>query len=85
MSATAGVWNAHGLEHADTVLLERVRDGDCDAYGQLWRRRLPSAYAVANRYRGRACAEDIVGEASLRVYDRIRAGTGPTSNFRSYF
>lgn len=85
MSATVGVWNAQGLEHADTALLERVRDGDCDAYGQLWRRHLPSAYAVANRYRGRACAEDIVGEASLRVYDRIRAGTGPTSNFRSYF
>ena len=85
MSATAGVWKAQGLEHVDTVLLERVRDGDCDAYGQLWRRHLPSAYAVANRYRGRVCAEDIVGEASLRVYDRIRAGTGPTSNFRSYF
>ena len=45
----------------------------------------PSAFTVANRYRGRAAAEDIVGEATLRVYDRIRAGNGPTSNFRSYF
>ena len=26
-----------------------------------------------------------MGEASLRVYDLIRAGKGPTSNFRSYF
>ena len=85
MSATAGVWGAQGLGDADGLVLDRARDGDCDAYGQLWRRHLPSAYAVANRYRGRASAEDIVGEASLRVYDRIRAGTGPTSNFRSYF
>ena len=79
MSATAGVWDAEGFGDADSVVLECVHDGDCDAYGQLWRRHLPSAYAVANRYRGRASAEDIVGEASLRVYDRIRAGTGPTS------
>ena len=86
MSATAGVWGAQGLGDAeDGLVLERARDGDCDAYGELWRRHLPSAYAVANRYRGRAAAEDIVGEASLRVYDRIRAGKGPTSNFRSYF
>ena len=26
-----------------------------------------------------------MGEASLRVFDRIRAGEGPTSNFRGYF
>ena len=85
MSATAGVWGAQGVGDADGLVLERARDGDSDGYGQLWRRHLPAAYAVANRYRGRANAEDIVGEASLRVYDRIRAGKGPTSNFRSYF
>ena len=85
MSATAEVWNAEELGYADTVLLEQARDGDCEAYGQLWRRHLPAAFSVANRYRGRASAEDIVGEATLRVYDRMRAGKGPTSNFRSYF
>ncbi|MGV1007996.1 MAG: sigma-70 family RNA polymerase sigma factor [Dermatophilaceae bacterium] len=85
MTATA---SAPGREWAlapDGALLDEVRAGHWDAYAELWRRHLPSAYAVASRYRGRGSVEDIVGEASLRIYDRIRAGKGPTTNFRSYF
>ncbi len=85
MSATAGVWGQAWVDADDSTLLEHVRAGDSEAYAELWRRHLPAAYGVAHRYRGRASAEDIVGEASLRVYDLIRAGKGPTSNFRSYF
>ena len=85
MSATAGVWSRDWSEARDETLLRQVRAGESEAYAELWRRHLPSAYAVATRYRGRASVEDIVGEASLRIYDRIRAGKGPTSNFRSYF
>ena len=85
MSATAGVWGQAWADADDATLLEHVRGGDSEAYAELWRRHLPAAYGVAHRYRGRASAEDIVGEASLRVYDLIRAGKGPTSNFRSYF
>ena len=85
MSATAGVWSRDWSEARDETLLQQVRAGESEAYAELWRRHLPSAYAVATQYRGRASVEDIVGEASLRIYDRIRAGQGPTSNFRSYF
>ena len=85
MSATAGIWGQAWADADDSVLLGLVRDGDPDAYAELWRRHLPAAYAVAHRHRGRTSAEDIVGEASVRVYDLIRAGKGPTTNFRSYF
>ena len=74
-----------GVGDDDATLLERLRAGDVEPYAELWRRHLASAYRVAHRYRGRASAEDIVGEASLRVFDRIQAGDGPTSNFRGYF
>ncbi|MGB8385175.1 MAG: sigma-70 family RNA polymerase sigma factor, partial [Dermatophilaceae bacterium] len=74
-----------GVGDDDATLLERLRAGDVEPYAELWRRHLASAYRVAQRYRGRASAEDIVGEASLRVFDRIQAGDGPTSNFRGYF
>ena len=85
MSAPAGIWGQTLADADDLSLLGMVRDGDPDAYAELWRRYLPAAYAVAHRHRGRTSAEDIVADASLRVYDLIRAGKGPTSNFRSYF
>lgn len=85
MSAPAGIWGQTLADADDLTLLSMVRDGDPDAYAELWRRHLPAAYAVAHRHRGRTSAEDIVAEASLRVYDLIRAGKGPMTNFRSYF
>jgi RNA polymerase sigma factor (sigma-70 family) len=85
VSASVGVWGQEYVDLDDVRLLALVRGGDSDAYAELWRRHLPAAYSVAHRNRGRASAEDIVGEASLRVYDLIRAGKGPTTNFRSYF
>ncbi len=85
MSAPAGIWGQTLADADDLSLLGMVRDGDPDAYAELWRRYLPAAYAVAHRHRGRTSAEDIVADASLRVYDLIRAGKGPTTNFRSYF
>ena len=85
MSATAGIWGQAWVDADDTTLLGMVRSGDPDAYAELWRRHLPAAYAVAHRHRGRTSAEDVVAEASARVYGLILAGKGPTSNFRSYF
>ncbi len=61
MSAPAGVWNRDWSEARDETLLEQVRAGQAEAYAELWRRHLPSAYTVASRYRGRASVEDIVG------------------------
>ena len=85
MSAPAVLWGHAWADLDDATLLAQVRTGDADAYAELWRRHLPAAYAVAHRHRGRTSAEDVVAEASLRVYDLIRAGKGPLTNFRSYF
>ncbi len=85
MSASAGIWGQELVDTDDAMLLGMVRDGDADAYAELWRRHLPAAYAVAHRHRGRTPAEDVVAEASTRVYSLIVTGKGPTTNFRSYF
>ena len=85
MSAPAVLWGQGWVDADDSTLLALVRDGNAEAYAELWRRHLPAAYGVAHRYRGRTSAEDVVAEASLRVYDLIRAGKGPLTNFRSYF
>ena len=85
MSAPALLWGQEWSDADDVTLLGMVRGGDAEAYAELWRRHLPAAYAVAHRHRGRTSAEDVVAEASLRVYDLIRAGKGPLTNFRSYF
>ncbi|MEI2828079.1 MAG: sigma-70 family RNA polymerase sigma factor [Dermatophilaceae bacterium] len=85
MSTQAQIWGQSWAEADDVTLLGLVRGGDAEAYAELWRRHLPAAYAVAHRHRGRTSAEDVVAEASLRVYDLIQAGKGPLTNFRSYF
>ncbi|WP_196806018.1 sigma-70 family RNA polymerase sigma factor [Terracoccus sp. 273MFTsu3.1] len=69
----------------DVSLLARTREGSAEAFGELWRRHLPAAYAVAGRHRARSAPEDIVAEAAARVLALIRAGKGPDEHFRAYF
>jgi RNA polymerase sigma factor (sigma-70 family) len=86
MSAEADLWPSEAWSSAaDVDLLAQARDGSAEAYGELWRRHLPAAYAVAARHRSRAAPEDIVAEASARVLDLIRRGKGPEEHFRAYF
>ncbi len=86
MVAEATSWSHPAWEdHDDLDLLDRARGGSAEAYGELWRRHLPAAYAVAHRYRGDAPAEDVVGDASVKVYSLLQAGSGPQTNFRSYY
>lgn len=66
-------------------LLARTREGSDEAYAELWRRHLPAAYAVANRYQPNGHAEDVVAEAATRVLALLKDGRGPEENFRSYF
>ena len=80
------MWSSEAWSSAaDMYLLARSREGSAEAFGELWRRHLPAAYAVANRHRGRTAAEDIVGEASARVFALIQDGKGPDEHFRAYF
>ncbi|WP_162180992.1 sigma-70 family RNA polymerase sigma factor [Terrabacter tumescens] len=86
MSADATLWSSEAWASApDAYLLLRTREGSAEAFGELWRRHLPAAYAVAGRHRGRSAPEDIVAEAAARVLALIRDGRGPEEHFRAYF
>ncbi len=86
MSADATLWSSEAWASTpDPYLLARARDGSAEAFGELWRRHLPAAYAVAGRHRGRSAPEDIVAEAAARVLALIREGKGPHEHFRAYF
>ncbi len=86
MSADTTLWSSESWSSAaDLYLLGRAREGSAEAFGELWRRHLPAAYAVAHRNRGRAAPEDIVAEAATRVFALIRDGRGPDEHFRAYF
>lgn len=70
---------------SDATLLEQVRTGDADAYGQLYLRHEPAASSLA-RYltRSKHEADDVVADAFARVLRAIRGGAGPTEAFRPY-
>lgn len=70
---------------SDADLLERVRAGDRDAYGELYLRHEPAATSLA-RYLTRSNheADDVVADAFARVLRAIDGGAGPTEAFRPY-
>jgi RNA polymerase sigma factor (sigma-70 family) len=70
---------------SDADLLLRVRDGDQNAYGELYVRHEPAATSLA-RYLTRSNheADDVVADAFARVLRAIKGGAGPTEAFRPY-
>ena len=64
---------SHASAHAgDPELVERIRDGDTEAFGELVRRHQQRAYAVAHRLmRQREDAEDLVQDAFMAALDRL--------------
>ncbi|WP_053737461.1 sigma-70 family RNA polymerase sigma factor [Nocardia sp. NRRL S-836] len=70
---------------SDAELIESVRAGTIDAYGQLYERHVSAAYNLARQLaRSQAEADDLVSEAFAKVLDTLRAGRGPDSAFRAY-
>ncbi|ANZ37841.1 hypothetical protein BBK82_19010 [Lentzea guizhouensis] len=70
---------------SDAELIESVRAGAVDAYGQLYERHVSAAYNLARQLaRSQAEADDLVSEAFAKVLDTLRAGRGPDSAFRAY-
>ncbi len=70
---------------SDAELIESVRGGTIDAYGQLYERHVAAAYNLARQLaRSQAEADDLVSEAFSKVLDTLRAGRGPDSAFRAY-
>lgn len=70
---------------SDSELIEAVRHGSTDAYGQLYQRHVSAAYSMARQVgKSAAEADDLVSEAFAKVLDTLRAGKGPTTAFRAY-
>jgi RNA polymerase sigma factor (sigma-70 family) len=71
--------------NSDAELLSRVRGGDSDAYGELYRRHMDAARRLATVLaRDGNEAEDLAAEAFARVLAALRSGGGPHTAFRPY-
>jgi len=69
---------------SDSELIDLVRGGDMDAYGELWRRHSRAATAVARSYTNSFDPDDLVSEAFAKIFHSIQNGGGPTLAFRPY-
>ncbi|MFJ6674870.1 sigma-70 family RNA polymerase sigma factor [Actinosynnema sp. NPDC091369] len=70
---------------SDAELIEAVRGGEIEAYGQLFERHVRAARNLARHLaRSGAEADDLVSDAFAKVLDTLRAGGGPESAFRAY-
>ncbi|MBB5955120.1 RNA polymerase sigma factor (sigma-70 family) [Saccharothrix tamanrassetensis] len=70
---------------SDAELIDSVRGGAIDAYGQLYERHVGAAYNLARQLaRSSAEADDLVSDAFAKVLDTLRAGRGPDAAFRAY-
>ncbi|WGD38669.1 sigma-70 family RNA polymerase sigma factor [Lysinibacter sp. HNR] len=58
--------------------------GGNSSFSLLWIRHSEFAARAARSFVSATDAEDVVAEAFMRVFERIRAGGGPTGDFRSY-
>lgn len=68
----------------DTLLIERMRDGDPDAAGELFVRYHPIGRGYARRMIGPDDADDVVAEAFEKVRRAIQRGRGPQDRFLPY-
>lgn len=80
-SADAAVSDAPPI--ADAELVSRTREGDNEAFAELWRRHYRSGVTVAGSITQSFDADDLVQEAYSRIYQSIQKGGGPTGSFRA--
>ncbi|NUT48532.1 MAG: sigma-70 family RNA polymerase sigma factor, partial [Saccharothrix sp.] len=70
---------------SDAELIDAVRGGRIQAYGELFERHVRAARNLARHLAwSTAEAEDLVSDAFAKVLDTLRAGGGPDSAFRAY-
>ena len=69
---------------SDAELIARVRNGDVEAYGELFSRHHHAAERMARQLVPAADADDLAGDAFAKVLDALRAGGGPDVSFRAY-
>ncbi|WP_129667543.1 sigma-70 family RNA polymerase sigma factor, partial [Phytoactinopolyspora endophytica] len=70
---------------SDAELISRTRDGDMNAYDELYRRHYDDASRVARIVTNNSDeAQDVVAEAFTRVLTRVREGGGPDAELTPY-
>ena len=71
-------------DRTDAELLERLRDGDNEAFAALWERHSPAARRYA-RHLAPGHVDDLVAESFLAIYQQVTTTEkGPAFAFRSY-
>lgn len=65
------------------ALVELTRDGDNEAYTELWQRHEHALRGAIGVFTNQD-PDDIAQEAFVRVYEQIRGGRGPATAFRAY-
>ncbi|GAA1213315.1 sigma-70 family RNA polymerase sigma factor [Prauserella alba] len=69
----------------EAMLLERLRQGEDDAFGELFELHVASVRRLARGIaRDGSEAEDITAETFFRVLQAVRRGNGPKDNVRAY-
>lgn len=77
--------NPKGAELSDQELSQLVRNGNTDAFAELFNRHRNAAFRLASMHADDSyMAQDFVAEAFLRVLQALKAGGGPSTSFRSY-
>src|SRR3954471_3651583 len=69
---------------SDAELIARVRNGDLEAYGELYVRHHYAAERMARQLVPANDADDLASEAFAKVLDALRVGGGPDVSFRAY-
>ncbi len=73
------------LDRSDADLIDAVRAGDLESYGELFARHQDSARRLALQLtRGSGDAEDLVSDAFAKVMEVLQRGGGPDEAFRAY-
>ncbi|WBQ07201.1 sigma-70 family RNA polymerase sigma factor [Kribbella sp. CA-293567] len=69
---------------SDAELIARVRNGDLEAYGELFGRHHQAAERMARQLVPANDADDLASDAFAKVLDALRNGGGPDISFRAY-
>ncbi|MGH3354704.1 MAG: sigma-70 family RNA polymerase sigma factor, partial [Nocardioidaceae bacterium] len=69
---------------SDAELIARVRDGDTDAFAELFGRHQEAAHRLARQLVRGEDTDDLVSEAFARVLLLLQNGSGPDEAFRAY-
>lgn len=69
---------------ADEALAASARAGETAAFAELWRRHAGAGAVAARQFAHIADADDLLSEASTRIFAAMRRGGGPHGAFRPY-